>query len=252
MPKNKIIRIIIETASRIYHHVRDFSVIWILIVVFCVGAYFSYNGNWDIARWIIIIGLIIFGIHFLKRPMNVIFGLIGTTGVIRVFVGNIIIINILFAIIYQLGFFQNAGVSYDVNQPHIEYNLFSNPSLEGNTCNIINSDTTFVKSVLSDEIATYFVTEESFSYQHIGFETTMYNTVMTSLMQEPTDLFSAAATYNLKQDQIIADNLGIDDLDRNISKTRVFHWLLNLQILISWIFFGVFISLLYNKFRYES
>jgi len=32
----------------------------------------------------------------------------------------------------------------------------------------------------------------------------------------------------------------------------LFEWILIFHIIISWIFFGVFISLLYNKFRYES
>ena len=72
-------------------------------------------------------------------------------------------------------------------------------------------------------------------------------------MQEPTDFFSVASTYN----ESMADpSLSPEDQLREIShdkqKSEMFQWVLIVQVLISWIFFGVFISLLYNKFRYES
>ena len=69
---------------------------------------------------------------------------------------------------------------------------------------------------------------------------------MTSMMLEPSDLFAIASTYN----QGVEDFPTETKLDQQ--KSELFHWLLILQIFISWIFFGVFISILYNKFRYES
>ncbi len=81
-------------------------------------------------------------------------------------------------------------------------------------------------------------------YQSISFGFVFRNTIITSLIQEPTDFFAAASTYNEAQAR--------DGLETDKEKARLFHWILIFQILISWIFFGVFISILYNKFRYES
>ena len=76
---------------------------------------------------------------------------------------------------------------------------------------------------------------------------------MTALMQEPTDFFAAASTYNESiVDSSLSKKEQVAEITLDKQKTMMFHWILIFQILISWIFFGVFISLLYNKFRYES
>lgn len=252
MAKIKMFKLIGNVGNKILNHMKDFSAAWLLLLMILIGASCSFYGEWFTARLFIIPSLVLFVLLFLGKPLNVIFGLIGTTGVITVFVFNILIINLIFGSIYQIGFFQKAGISYDVNQPHIEYALFSNNPSECSSLLLTKRDTVFVRNLYDESNTSFFVTEEQFSYQPIDFETTLYNTIMTSLMQEPTDLFSAAAVCNNAQDEIVSQILSIDNVNRNSEKSQMFHWILSLQILISWIFFGVFISLLYSKFRYES
>ena len=103
----------------------------------------------------------------------------------------------------------------------------------------------------------YVIDMEELHYQRVNILDVISNTVMTSLMQSPTELFSAAATYNRSQDlsnrspeAVLPSDVQLQEM--NIQKAQAFHVLLIFQILISWIFFGVFISLLYSKFRYQS
>jgi uncharacterized membrane protein YqjE len=72
-------------------------------------------------------------------------------------------------------------------------------------------------------------------------------------MQEPTDFFSIASTYNTSMvAPQFSPNKQLKEIELDKQKAKMFQWILIFQVLISWIFFGVFISLLYNKFRYES
>ena len=175
--------------------------------------------------------------------MNAVYGLIGTSGSVGVFFVAVIFISFLFSGIYYLGFYRNAGVCYDVNQTHIKFDVCDS------TREDCHRDTVYIQGLSSETGTPFFVNEERHYYQDIGFWYVFRNTVMTSLMQEPSDLFAATVVYNEGMYQE-GDKVKTDSLDRG--KATLFHWILILQILISWILLGVFISILYNKFRYES
>ena len=191
----------------------------------------------------------------------------GTSGSVSLFFINLIVFCFVFSGIYYVGFFRTAGVSYDINQPHVDYNLFTD-SVYVRKLSFIeffdNSihDVTVTRSRIGtpeivilyekdgmsvkDTVIRRTLKREEYSYQSISYDVVLRNTVLTFLMQEPTDLFVVASTYNAaisEPDQSI-------EIDKQ--KSELFHWILIFQILVSWIFFGVFISLLYSKFRYES
>lgn len=228
-----------------FRHLNAFWLIWgIFLILSLVNGVFRFIPRisqsydcWHVTKWVMYIGMAIIAIQFLRRPMNVVYSLMGTSGSIQVFFANFILITLVFACIYHWGFFHNALISYDVNQPHICY--------DASHINDTRRDTTiYVKVVNNKEQMDTVVQLINYSYQPISFGQTWRNTLVTTLMQEPSDFFSVASTYNVQMDK------AKDSLDKD--KAAVFHWLLIVQILISWIFFGVFISILYNKFRYES
>ena len=229
-------------------HVKDFHYIWVLLAVLTLGlGLLSLVEDWQYSRWLCRIILIVLMLFFIIRPMNAVYGLMGTSGSIRIFFINFLIISFLFSIIYYQGFFKDAGVSYDVNQPYVDYGYFKDN--EANT-KITKIDTlVYVKSRGDGYERDTVYQEISVSYQPIGLGEVFRNTVLTSLMQQPTNLFSAASTYNAAIEQ---NGIGKGSSVDNAKKVEDFHWILIFQILISWLFFGVFISLLYNKFRYES
>ena len=236
--------------KRFAPHWRDFKLIWIAIFLM-VGAavLFLFSGyenwSWSVLRIVGYLAIAFIAFLFITRPMNAVYGLMGTSGSVRLFFTNYLLITLLFSCIYQFGFFYEAAVSYDVNQPHIDYGYYHNISRERKE----QPDTTsltIIRVVDGQRMEEKIEQVSTLVYQPISFWQTWRNTVLTSLMQEPTDFFAAAATYNA----------GMEKVDRvhaaNKSRIALFHWILIIQILISWIFFGVFISLLYNKFRYES
>ena len=225
----------------------EFEYVWIIILGLWIFALLS---SWSILRVVAYVAIILLALLFMIRPMNAVYGLMGTSGSIRLFFFNFLFITFLFACIYQGGFFKHAGISYDVNQPHVDYNYYAHKS----SPDIVQSDTLVYKkrvgSIWNKEVV---VQETRLNYQPITFWFTWRNSIMTTLMQEPTEFFSVASTYN----ESMADpSLSPEDQLREIShdkqKSEMFQWVLIVQVLISWIFFGVFISLLYNKFRYES
>ena len=195
---------------------------------------------WVYKQWWCGVFLFALALHIIIRPMNAVYGLMGTTGSIRIFFTNFVIISFLFSTIYYFGFFKDAGISYDTNQPHIDYKYFANSEK-------VKNDTIFVEHQL-DSISFKEIlineTRVSSHYQSIGFFQLWRSTILTTLTQEPTELLANAAAYNSTIES--SDS----DLDKQMSIT--FEWILIFHILISWIFFGVFISLLYTKFRHES
>lgn len=226
---------------------RKFVLIWIFFVLCLLFSLFGLptkHWGWGICR----IGLIILVGGFITllfhKPLNVVYGLIGTKGNIRTYLSLLVVINIIFSFIYQFGFFKNAGITYDINQPYISYGIFSDIKQDTKTIPIPDE---MVKVFNTDGVQlSYFIQSgDSLHFQIINYMDVFKNTLMTSLMQEPSDLFAIASTYNEGADDFIK---GPDDRQ----KSELFHTLLLLQVFISWIFFGVFISILYNKFRYES
>ena len=196
------------------------------------------------------------------RPMNAVYGLMGTSGSIRIFFFNFVIISLIFSSIYYFGFFKDAGISYDVNQPHIDYQKYAVTAKADTTktdsLKIIVStkrDTVYVEHQLdtisyTETIIQTYVTRDTImpttplQYQPIGFLQVWRSTILTTLTQESADLLAIATVLN---EAMESTNVGLDK-----EKSELFEWILIFHIIISWIFFGVFISLLYNKFRYES
>ena len=228
----------------------NFSYIWVSLLFLLAAAFLAgCPQRWCMvcATFLSSIAVVILVGLILLRPMNAVYGLMGASGSIRLFFGNFILITILFALIYQQGFFKNAGICYDVNQPHIAFDLYLESPQELKSVwtdptpeRIIDIRDVDGKTIC-DTVWRYSQTE--LNYQPISVWFTWRNTILTALMQEPPDFFSVASTSNASMNP---------ENKLNQTKAAMFHWLLIIQVLISWIFFGVFISLLYNKFRYES
>lgn len=259
--KIRVIRIIGNYILFLIRKIKKtaFPYIWILFgilsillgVLTLIGICSSSNCFWIITKCLIYAVVISISLLFVAHPMNAVYGLMGTSGSIRLFFSNFLFITFLFACIYQWAFFSKAGISYDVNQAHIDYNLYDT-SNKGPIKVTHNDTISYKKLIDSHWVRETIIQESEYNYQPIPFVETWCNTIMTTLMQEPTDFFAAATTYNsaMDEDGPVSNNKESYSLDRQ--KSLAFHWLLNIQILISWIFFGVFISLLYNKFRHES
>ena len=212
-----------------------------------------YNWSWC---WIMLIGLTAL---IILRPMNAVYGLMGTSGSIRIFFFNFVIISLIFSSIYYFGFFKDAGISYDVNQPHIDFQKYAvtaKADIAKTDLPIIvvstKRDTVYVEHQLDSTSYTETIiqtrvtrdTLPAFHYQPIDFLLVWRSTILTTLTQESADLLSIATVHN---EAMESTNVGLDK-----EKSELFEWILIFHIIISWIFFGVFISMLYNKFRYES
>lgn len=235
---------ILTKIKRLWEALYSFGCVWVVFVIIFFSVIFQTQLG--ILKYIGI--LIIPVILVTKRPMNIVYGLIGTSGSIRNFFFSFIFINIFFSGIYYCGFFAEAEISYDFNQPHVRYEKHDSPQCT-------QKDTIFI---YSDYGNSYFLPEKDLpQYQQIDFFQVMRNTIMTSLIQEPTNLFDAAITYN----EAMYDTTGMAAREKNAmndqaqfdkERSELFHSILILQILISWILLGVFISILYTKFRYDS
>ena len=224
--KNSVISYI---NNRVIPHLRAFWTPWLVFLLMFAAAFLPLP--WRL--YLLLLLMLVFIIVLLCKPMNMIYGLIGTRGDIKLFFRMFIYINIFFSGFYYFGFFEHAGITYDINQPHVEFNLFESCSEDGIPV-LCDGDKETLPIESSDSIHFYYRT----TYPWV-----LKNTILTSLMQEPTDFFSVTSTftgsYLKKQDS--------SDLI-----TETFHWFLIFHILVSWILLGVFISLLYSKFRNES
>ena len=183
----------------------------------------------------------------------------GTSSSIPIFFFNFLFITSLFAGVYYFAFFENAGISYDVNQPHIDFQKYAVTAKADTTKTdspiiIVSTqrDTVYVEHKLdtisyTETIIQTRVTRDTIPvlhYQPIDFWQVWRSTILTTLTQESADLLAIATVHN---EAMESTNVGLDK-----EKSELFEWILIFHIIISWIFFGVFISLLYNKFRYES
>lgn len=213
----------------------------------------SFNQWWC---WLLLGGL---GALIIMRPMNAVYGLMGTSGSIRIFFFNFVIISLIFSSIYYFGFFKDAGISYDVNQPHIDFHKYAvtakqdTPKTDSPIIIVSTKrDTVYLEHKLdstsyTETIIQTRVTRDTLpilQYQPIDFLQVWRSTILTTLTQESADLLAIATVHN---EAMESTNVGLDK-----EKSELFEWILIFHIIISWIFFGVFISLLYNKFRYES
>lgn len=234
--------------KRIVSHFSDFPYIWILIGALFLTAIISYfwDVSWKIAVWIGGGSLSLITLLLLIKPMNAVYGLIGTSGSIRLFFFNFLFITLLFAGVYHLAFFKNAGITFDVNQPHVDFCLYENDNPD--TKRIIEKRDTVILEHQLDSVSfsetVIHITKDTIHYQRIGFWQVWRSTILTTLTQEATDLLNVATIHNSSMECI--------DPVKNKQKSDLLEWILIFHILIAWIFFGVFISLLYNKFRHES
>lgn len=246
-----------EILHSIGQHIKSFAPVWIIVILLLLSTALAAYGCWHLAKCITIITLIVFLAALWVKPLNIIYGVIGTHGKITTCVAVLVLINVLFSLIYFYGFFQNAYITYDINQPYISYNMKNSPAKKhvfgGDVDTTIIFGKTYIDSLGVSKIDTvgFYTTEkEAVRYQEIDGMMVFRNTLMTSLMQEPTDFFAIACTYNDINDSEQQDIEQVDGYD--MDKSSLFHWLLILQVFFSWIFFGVFISILYSKFRYEA
>lgn len=244
--KKNIIEQIKDT--KLYKHIADFPYIWIIITLILIAATLPLNSEfWWISKIIGYSAIAMLFLLLISKPMNAVYGLMGSTGNIKIFFINFILISLIFASIYYWGFFRYAGISYDVNQPHIDYMMFADCDNKDSVKIETTRDTIYLEHIIDNKTfkeAVVHVNTEELHYQKISFENVWKSTILTTLTQEPVDLFTNGATYNAAMDK--------ETLHISMQKAKLLHWILILHIIISWIFFGVFISLLYNKFRYES
>lgn len=243
-----------DNARRLRTHFADFPYIWCAIGLVFVAAFLcifsktsTASWSWHLVKGVVYISVLIILAIFLLRPMNAVYGLMGTSGSIRLFFFNFLFITALFACIYHWAFFKDAGISYDVNQPHIDYQLFKNDNQDGTIRIVEKRDTMLFErqlDTISYRESVVHITRDTLHYQRIDFMQVWRSSILTTLTQEPAELLTSASIHNSGMD---SSNIGLDK-----QKSILFEWILILHIIISWIFFGVFISLLYNKFRYES
>jgi len=255
---------------RIMYFIREFHTVWLVFAILLIAGLFAALGCWSIAKRIFIFALGGFLLFILLKPMNIVYGLNGTSGNIRNFIVSVIVFNIIFSLIHFLGFFKNAGICYDINQPYVSFGMFYNTS--DTTRSITLQDTI---QVATTESISYHISPKKSDTGEVQYDTLIFvspattsnhyykeehlynrmkwfkvlqNTLLTSLMQEPTDLFSCCSVYNDIHSPQEQNLNGFNDEE----SCCFFTWILLVQVFISWIFFGVFISILYNKFRYES
>lgn len=236
-----------KIAKKICKHIWDYPWVWIALFIVLIAAWWIVPSNWEVAKCCIRIAFVILLAIFLLKPMNAVYGLMGSSGSIKIFFFNFIVISYIFAWIYYLGAFRNAGISYDINQPHIDFNMFAKTSQIDSIKKNYKKEFIFVEhkyDSISFKETVIHTTTDTLHYQKIEFMQVLRSTILTTLTQDAADLFAIASTHNA------AIESGNTELDKEVSD--LFEWILIFHILISWIFFGVFISLLYNKFRYES
>lgn len=232
---------------RLVNHFTEFPYIYALLLAMFAIALFVAPSNWTGTIRLFGVVLALLTALVLIRPMNAVYGLMGTSGSIRLFFFNFLFITALFAGVYYFTFFKDAGISYDINQPHIDYNLFADEGVDCKIRVLEKRDTLCVEhqlDTISFKETILHVTRDTLHYQKITFPQVWRSSILTTLTQESADLFSIAAVHNVG---IESSNVGLDK-----QKSSLFEWILIFHIIISWIFFGVFISLLYNKFRHES
>lgn len=223
---NGFLRKVRQYLCAFFHHLVSFWFPWLVLIAMLVVSCLSVPNEMTY----LVILVFVFLAMLLFRPMNIIYGLIGTHGYIGLFFFVFFFINFLFAKIYYHTCFEKAGITYDINQPHVEFDLFD--SYEGIERMVLCSDSLERLPATCKDTAHY--------YYRVDFSWVMRNTLLTSLMQEPTDFFSVSNTYT-------GQRQGKED--PNYDMAKFFHWFLIFHILVSWILLGVFISLVYQRFR---
>ena len=224
--------------------IRGFPVSFVVLLAM-VSLSLSVPAESDYFFWIL---AAVFGIAvlvLLKNPMQIVYGLVGTKGDIRKFIFMFAFVIMSFAVTYHSAFFKEAGVTYDIDVPQVEYHIFADDASYKESPQVaeLNKTIDLTKGRYFDccyESFRHSPEEEKFCryYKRITFPFILRQTFITSLTTSPTDFYnSVSADYK--------------NNDRNPKYTRLFNLIILYQILVSWIFLGVFISLIYQKFRNE-
>lgn len=226
----------------IKHHIADFWFVWgLMLLLLLVSLIVPIPKS-----WVTILELLLFS-YIVFKPMGAVYALVGASTSIRAFFINFLLISMAFMGIYYGLFFKNAGICYDGNVPNINYTIFQDYPKEQQIIEVNDTIRTsfYEERIINGTSVTEEVRQtrvEVLTYQRITLGCVCENTLITSLTQDPSDFY-----------YIISD-LGenINAVSSDPKKTRLFTYTLLLHILISWLFLGVFISLVYSKFRYEA
>ena len=254
LKKSKCSRLI-EKVKSLYSHtpivVQDFlRYLWdfpvaIIVLVSLLGASILLNSQSVAYEYIVYSALAITVLTFLSRPMQLVYGVVGTKGDIRKFIVMFTFVIFSFSGIYYCGFLKDAGVTYSMNVPQIEYRMFTPEN-----AHILEHDyqTLEENKGINRHLGQYVsCNHESFNYnedcgshyyKRINYWFVLKQTAMSAMTSSPSDFF-VAASANFK------------DTDVDCQMTKLLHLIVLFQVLFSWIFLGVFISLIYQKFRNE-
>ena len=229
--------------NRLFNHLSDFWIVWALLLALVV---FSYLSNWEMwVKYAVYIAAVAFVVYLLYKPMATVYGLVGGSAKIRTFLFNFFFITCLFSVIYYQLFFKEAGVCFD-GETKLEYSLFRDyPDVDvltlfDTTKTVINEERYTDSNIVIEQIIQTKV--DSISYQRVTYWLVLKNSFLTSLTQGPSDFFLVVSDFGESMNTIANDK----------SRESIFSIILLLHVLISWLFLGVFISLLYSKFRYEA
>ena len=227
--------------SSVWVHTTDFWFIWALMSGLVILALVLKLPT----IWVTILEGLFF-LYIILKPMGAVYALVGASTSLRAFFINFILITFAFAGIYYGLFFKDAGICFQGDVAQINYTIFKgHPGI--NTLLLSDTaQTSFMEErVIDGERFSEQVTQtriESLEYQRVTLSIVVENTLITSLTQDPSDLYYAISDLGECMNVISSD----------LKKTQLFSYTLILHILISWLFLGVFISLVYSKFRYEA
>lgn len=229
------------TLGRLRDHLLDF---WVVCIIWGAILFFSLVFHWTPAiKWHIYVLAGLFVIYLLCKPMATVYGLVGGSASIRTFLINFFLITILFSLVYWGLIFKDAGVCYDGDNPQIEYAMKDAIQFRYDTISsVIREERMSDSGIICQQVVQTHIDTTAYHYQNISYWLVLKNSFLTSLTQGPSDFFFQVSDFGENMNTISSEK----------DKTALFSVILLLHVLISWIFLGVFISLLYSKFRYEA
>ena len=222
-------------------HANDFWFVWALLAGLVLLALVLKLPTF----WVTILELLFF-LYIILKPMGAVYALVGASTSLQAFFINFILITMAFAGIYYGLFFKDAGICFQGEVAQIDYTIFKDHPDKNMLFLSDTTRTTYLEERnldgknVSEEVTQTKV--ETMRYQRITFSIVLENTLITSLTQDPSDLYYVISDLGESMNAISSDH----------QKTKLFSYTLLLHILISWLFLGVFISLVYSKFRYEA
>lgn len=236
-PKNEISKL----GGRLVRHLLDFWVVWAFLgIVLFLSLVFYWT---PAIKCLVYILAGIFIVYMLCRPMSTVYGLVGGSATIHTFLFNFFLITILFSLVYWGLFFRNAGICYDGDNPQLEYAMTDSTKYKYDTVSrVIVEERITDSSINRQQVIQTYIDTITTNYHSISYWMVLKNSFLTSLTQAPSDFFFQVSDFGENMNTISAEK----------DKTALFSLMLLLHVLISWLFLGVFISLLYSKFRYEA